>query len=387
MDEFLSAHGGPFYELQRQLGLLRDNAFRAGSRALLFVGIAWAIPLILSFSEGHAFGNIAERPFLLDPGPSARFLIAIGLFMLMEFQVERKLRLHLNQFFRAPLIAPSSSNQAASAISNALKRRDLPVAELMCVVIACVLTVLSYPGVMQVGFASWRIRLAENGPHLTLAGWWCLLVSAPIFFFLFFRWLWRHHVWGLLLRDMAKLELRLTASHPDGSGGLRFIGQYPNVYSVFVFAISCVVAAAVANQLLHETLSLAVYSSVMGIWLAIVLALFAWPLLAFVGPLSKLKQETTLIASSQATNRARATEREIIGQNVSGSDAALNEVKSADIADPTKLYEAGRKLSTLLVDRDALVPVAAAALIPLIAAGATQLPTKELIKVAKNLLL
>ena len=86
-------------------------------------------------------------------------------------------------------------------------------------------------------------------------------------------------------------------------------------------------------------------------------------------------------------NCARATEREIIGQNVSGSDAALNEVKSADIADPTKLYEAGRKLSTLLVDRDALVPVAAAALIPLIAAGATQLPTKELIKVAKNLLL
>jgi hypothetical protein len=40
-----------------------------------------------------------------------------------------------------------------------------------------------------------------------------------------------------------------------------------------------------------------------------------------------------------------------------------------------------------LVTRDALVPVAAAALIPLIAAGATQLPVKELIKVAKNLLL
>jgi hypothetical protein len=86
---------------------------------------------------------LAERPFLLDPGPYARFLIAIGLFMLMEFQVERKLRLHLNQFFRAPLVAPSSSNQAASAISNALKRRDLPFAELMCVVIACVLTALS----------------------------------------------------------------------------------------------------------------------------------------------------------------------------------------------------------------------------------------------------
>ncbi|RWN59381.1 hypothetical protein [Mesorhizobium sp.] len=94
---------------------------------------------------------------------------------------------------------------------------------------------------------------------MTLAGWWCLLISAPIFSFLFLRWLWRHHVWGLLLlRDVAKLDLRLTASHPDGRGGLRFIGQYPNVYSTFVFAINCVVAAAIVNQLVHTTLSLTV---------------------------------------------------------------------------------------------------------------------------------
>jgi len=40
--------GGPFYDLQRQLGLLREDTFRAGSRALLFVGLAWGVPLILS---------------------------------------------------------------------------------------------------------------------------------------------------------------------------------------------------------------------------------------------------------------------------------------------------------------------------------------------------
>ena len=387
MDEYLSAHGGPFYELQRQLGLLRDNAFRAGPRALLFVGIAWGIPLILSIVEGHAFGSAAERPFLLDPGPAARFLIAVGLFVLMELQVEGKLKTHLDQFFRAPLIAPSSFDQAAAAISKALKRRDSRVAELVCLVVACVLTILSYPGVTQAEFGSWRVQQVEGQPYLTLAGWWCLLVSAPIFFFFFLRWLWRHHVWGLLLRDLARLDLRLTASHPDGRGGLRFIGQYPNSYSTFVFAVSCVVAAAIANQLLHGTLSLAVYSSVMGIWLAIVLALFAGPLLAFVRPLSRLKQETTLLASSQATNRARATEKEVLGKNVSDVDAAVDAGKSADIADPTKLYDTAQKLSSFLVNREALVPIAAAALIPLIVAGAAKLPIKELIGVAKHLLL
>ena len=37
---FLVAHGGPFYSLQRQVGLLREDEFRAGPRALLFIGLA-----------------------------------------------------------------------------------------------------------------------------------------------------------------------------------------------------------------------------------------------------------------------------------------------------------------------------------------------------------
>src|SRR5690606_1752600 len=78
--EFLLAHGGPFYELQRRLGLLRENALRAVPRALLFVGLAWGVPLIISLAQGGAIGPAEARPFLLDPGVWARFFIAIGLF-------------------------------------------------------------------------------------------------------------------------------------------------------------------------------------------------------------------------------------------------------------------------------------------------------------------
>ena len=42
--DFLIARGGPFYELQQRLGLLRENAFRAAPRAVLFVFLAWAGP-------------------------------------------------------------------------------------------------------------------------------------------------------------------------------------------------------------------------------------------------------------------------------------------------------------------------------------------------------
>jgi hypothetical protein len=60
---------------------------------------------------------------------------------------------------------------------------------------------------------------------------------------------------------------------------------------------------------------------------------------------------------------------------------------SADVADPAKQFEATRKMSTLLLDRSALGPVSAAALLPLVAAGSTQLPYKELLSIFKKLLL
>ena len=86
--EYLASHGGPFFELQRRLGVLREDALLAGRRAAIFVALAWGVPLVLSLIAGRAFGPSAMHPFLLDFGAWARFFIAIGLFVLAEQQVE-----------------------------------------------------------------------------------------------------------------------------------------------------------------------------------------------------------------------------------------------------------------------------------------------------------
>ena len=129
-DEFLIAHGGPYYDLQQRIGLLRERALNAGRRAALLVGLAWGVPLLLSTFSGHAIGPAAARPFLLDLGAWARFFIAIGIFVLMERMVEERLRSHLRQFALAPLIAPGAQPAAAEAVVRALRPRDLRLAEL-----------------------------------------------------------------------------------------------------------------------------------------------------------------------------------------------------------------------------------------------------------------
>jgi hypothetical protein len=106
----------------------------------------------------------------------------------------------------------------------------------------------------------------------------------------------------------------------------------------------------------------------------------------FSGPLRRLKEATLLTAGSVATRHERAVERELLGSNMSApNDSEATAV--GDVPDPTKLYATAKKLSTFLISRSAIVPVAAAALLPLVAAGATQLPVRELLKIAKGLVL
>jgi hypothetical protein len=79
-DEFLIARGGPYYDLQQRLGLLHERALNAGRRAAILVALAWGVPLLLSAIAGHATGPGPARPFLLDLGAWARFVIAIAIF-------------------------------------------------------------------------------------------------------------------------------------------------------------------------------------------------------------------------------------------------------------------------------------------------------------------
>ncbi len=352
----------------------------------MFVAVAWGVPLLLSLVAGDAFGPFAEKPYLLAPGVWARFFIAVGLFIVMERQVEERLRVHLRQFARAPLLAPGSFAPAADAVTRALKRRDSAVAEAICLLLAIGLSIVSLINTESAGTASWAVRVSADGASLSPAAWWCLVVSSPIFWFLLLRWLWRLVVWAKLLRDIAALELRLVVTHPDGNAGLAFIGQYPNAYATFVFALSCVLAAGIAEQLLTGGLAPATYGYVMAGWLLIVLAVLAFPLQAFAKPLSELKERTILICSSQATRHHRAAERALLGSNMSAADDA-EPTPASDIPDPSKEFAAARKLSTFVFSRSALLPVSAAAVVPLMIAGATQLPIKELFKVVKRLLL
>jgi hypothetical protein len=384
--DFLASRGGPFYELQSRLGLLHERALQAGKRALIFIGVAWLVPFLLGLPNSLSFDSTNGLTYLLDMGAWAKFFVAIGAFMLAEQQVEQRLRAKLRQLVAAPIVAPSSLPLAAQAVSQALKRRDSRVAEAVCLVIAVIAASVALRHLLAVETSSWAVVAVPGANSITLAGWWFIIVSMPLFWFLAMRGLWRHFLWSLLLRKVARLELRLVSTHPDGRAGLGSLGDYPNAYAIFVFGLSCAVAAAVGQNLLQETASMTNITILMVSWLLIVLALFAFPLSAFSKPLSDLKKATLVILGAQATQYHRLSERKLTGVNVVANSATEAE-QFQDVADPSKQFDTTRKLSTLLMNRAAVVPVSAAALLPFAIVASTRVPFKDVFALVKKLLL
>lgn len=381
--DFLASHGGPFYELQARLHLLHARSLKVRSRALIFVAVAWGVPLLLGLPDSLSLHG-QEETYLTDLSAWARFFIAIAAFILAEEQVERGLRTRLAQFVRAPLLAPESTKAAAAAVATALKERDSRLAEIVALILAGGAAISSFLALHSADASSWAVKHSIDANTLTIAGWWSVWVSLPLCYFLMFRGLWRHFVWARLLHKIARLELRLVATHPDGKGGLGFLAEYPNAYMFFVFGMSSLIAAALAKYLIRDSLSMAAFSTVMAGWLAIVIVVFALPLSAFSPPLARLKQQALHWLGAEATRYHRSAERKQLGRNVvANSGGEVDE----GLIDPTKLFETTRKLSSVLVSRTAIVPVAAASLIPFAIAGAIWLPFKEVVSVLKKLLL
>jgi len=383
--EYLAAHGGPFFELQRRLGMLREDALLAGRRATLFVALAWGVPLILSLIAGRAFGYDLDRPYLLDFGAWARFFIAVALFVLAEEQVEYGLDGKLGQFVRAPLLAPASFEAAAHAVLKGLRMRDSRLAEIICACLAAAGALAWLNALVNLDGSNWAAEVVDGGAHLTLAGWWSVLVSAPLFYFLLFRGLWRYVVWAILLWRVAALELRLVATHPDGKGGLAFLAEYPNAYTMFVFGMSSGMAITVVRHVFEANITSVTFGYIIATWLAIVFAFFTFPLIAFSKPLSDLKQKSAQVLGAEATRYFRAAERALLGRNLAANDPA--EAAQPAASDPSAQFAASRKLSIFLMSRSAIAPLAGAALIPFAIAGATKLPYKEVFSLVKKLII
>jgi hypothetical protein len=379
---------GPFYSLQLRLGLLDAEHLAVGRRAALFLALAWLPIMLLALLQGLALNAQQERALLLDFSVYA-YCLAIVAFVLMEQTSDKRMAWLVSQFVAQGIVRDSARAGFLQARLRMERRTGNPWAEALILLVAYA---LAYEW-MSIGAArfpggTWYGSSVDGLLQPTLPGWWALGVALPLFWFLLGRWLWRFFTWGLMLRDIARCDLRLVASHPDRCGGIAFIGQYPKTYLMFVFALSCVVAAGVLKAVVYAGASLLSFKFALFGMVAFLVVAFVLPLLAFTPVLVALKKQGLSRYGALVSQHHLAFETRWLGDRAGGQgNDALGSPDMSSLADLSAAYDLVRSMQSVPITKASIFPLLLAATVPLAGVALTRVPFRAILDSVKGLLL
>jgi len=381
---------GPFYQLQHRLGLVSDSNLFAPRRALLFMSLAWLPALVLAALQGFALHPQHERALLFDFSVYA-FAVAIVAFVLMEQTSDKRMAWLVHQFLVQDIVRDSAREGMARARAAMQRRTGSGWVEVLLLAAAYLLAYRWLElGVARIEGGTWFGRFDGASLRPTWAGWWAVLVAVPLFWFLLGRWLWRFVTWGWMLRDIARCELRLVATHPDRCGGIAFIGQYPKTYQMFVFALSTVVAAGVLKSVVHAGASLLSFKFALFGMIAFLVVAFVLPLLFFAPMLVALKKQGLSRYGALVSHHNLAFEaRWVDGQRAvarNAEDLPLGSPDVSSLADLAAGYQLVHAMQAVPVTKASIVPLILVALLPLVGVAMTQVPFKAIVESLKGLL-
>ena len=377
----LLTEGGPGDALMCRLKLA-PLGIRAGRAAVVLAAVAWLPLLVLSALEGLAVGG-ATIPFLYDLAAHVRFLVAIPVLLLAEIPIGARLRRTSAQFIVAGLVREEDVPRFADIIRDTLRLRDARIAELVVLAAAYVTT---FAMITRMSFQQGSTWYAPAHAGLTPVGYWYAFVSVPIFQFLLYRWVYRIFVWGRFLRRLAALDLQLSPMHPDGAGGLGFLGKGCVPLGIVLFATSAVVSSGIATRMLFDGARLEQFQMSYAALFVVALAIFTSPLLAFTPTLLALKREGALEYGTFASRYTRLFERKWVRRVDEPDDALLGTGDIQSLADLGNSYENLTKVRAVPIALGDLLAMAVPGAIPALPLAATVMPVSDILKGLLHLL-
>src|SRR4029077_6153899 len=175
----------------------------------------------------------------------ARSLFAAPLLIAADGLCAPRLSAVAMYFQTARLVSAADAPAFLSIVRSTLRLRDSTPLECALLVTVCAIVLLITMSIPIKGLPDWQGTGVQGIATRSFAGWWHNLATVPIFLMLLFGWLWRLGLWGRFLFLTSRLKLQLIASHPDESGGLRFLSIAVLAFSLLGFSLNLIVAGAI----------------------------------------------------------------------------------------------------------------------------------------------
>jgi hypothetical protein len=377
LPDFSLVLGGPLYQLLRRAHLSGSTLELLRRRMLIIVLFAWLPLAVLTVFEGHLFGS-QNLTFLRDIELHVRFLLALPILIIAELIVHNRLRSVLKNFVERGVVIPEDLPRFNAAAEAAMQARNSVWFEL--VLLFFVYTgghwIWQHQGALRA--ATWYAAPDGTGLHLTFAGYWYSFVSIPIFQFILLRWYLRLAIWFFFLWRVSRLSLRLLPTHPDGSGGISFLGKTSYAFAPLLFAQGVLLAGLIASRIFYQGESLMSFKvsivAMIGFFVLVILG----PLTMFSSRLARAKRRGLSEYGTMATVYvADFDEKWIQGGTKSEEILGTSDIQSlADLANSYAVIREMRFVPFTLNDVTQLVGAAALPILPLLL---TIMPLEEIV--------
>jgi hypothetical protein len=291
LPDFSLVLGGPLFQLYRRMHLSGRALELLRRRVIVITLFAWLPLLLLSVLEGHALGGALKIPFLYDIEANARFLVALPVLIIAELVVQRRISPLVRKFVERRIVVTEDLPRFDAAVNSALRARNSIAMEATLLALVYTVGLWTWRREIALGEATWYALPDATHLHLTLAGYWYAFVSIPLFQFILLRWYMRLVIWFRLLWQISKLNLHLTAAHPDGAGGIGFLGKSSYAFGPIVFAEGTLLSGLIASRVLYEGQSLVSFKmEAAGLVVFFVLFIYG-PLLMFTPLLERAQRK------------------------------------------------------------------------------------------------
>jgi hypothetical protein len=376
---FSLVDGGPTYRIMMRLRLLERDRPKIHRRAVVLSLIAWVPLLVLSSMQRLAVGTAVSIPFLYDFAAYSRFLLAMPLLVFAEVMIGPRLAEAASHLISTGLVQKVDYPTFDDAARDAVRLRDSRVGEAVVLVSAYLgafLLIWQFEG----QGSTWRALVTGSGRRFTLAGWWYVLVSIPIFQFFLYRWLFRLFIWSRFLWRISKLNLGLVPAHPDRAGGLGFLGESHSAFAIITFAGGAVLSGIFCAEVIFEkvpieTLKIPIISMVV-----LIVILFEGPLLFFAPRLRKIKRKGLLDYGALATEYTRQFHDKWVNGNRPQDEPLVGSSDIQSLADLGNSFEIVHRMRIVPFDGRATIMLVLAFLIPMLPLLMTVMPMDEIVK-------
>jgi hypothetical protein len=367
--------GDALLRAQRAIGLVPRDGLGVARRALVLALFTWLPLAVSALLQNRALPGAVDEPLLGHFGIQVRCLVAIPLLVLAE-AVSHGVTTRLTpQFLNASLVVGSERERLREVLRGVARLRDrtLPWVVVLALVLAVLLVAPSPAADHELAWAGDAHAASGFG------AFWFRWVMRPVFTVLLLAWLWRLLLAFLLCARLARLELSLVPTHPDGAGGLGFLESLPFAFAPVALAVSATLASRWAHDVVYHDVHVAALRMPMIAFLVVVLVLFLTPLLPWQRPLAAAKRRAELEYAALVAEHGRLVRRRWVEHEPVGDAAILSAPEIGPVADTLALYEAARRMRTLPIGRRSLIAILLPAALPLVLVLAIEIPVKDLL--------